>query len=211
MIGAAFVIGLQVAAILSYGTLSQASVLQSDALLALAPDAGSVLWWPARAVLGEAVPLAGVLIVSFVLLAVAVALVAPRFGDYAVAAAGADNAPAIRAQRRTTFRITSPRRALRRKEWILLRRDPWLVSQTLMQMLYLVPPAVLLWRSFEAGGGAREPAGSGAGDGGGPAVRRSRLAHDLRRRRARSGRHRAGARGLRAARQDRGGARHHRR
>jgi ABC-2 type transport system permease protein len=31
----------------------------------------------------------------------------------------------------------------------LLRRDPWLVSQTLMQMLYLLPPAFLLWRSFE--------------------------------------------------------------
>ncbi len=154
VIGAAYIIGLQVAAILSHGTLSQASVLQSDALFAFAPDVGSVLWWPARAALGEAVPLAGVLIFSFVLLAVAVALVAPHFGDYAVAAAGADNAPAIRAQRRTTFRITSPRRALRRKEWILLRRDPWLVSQTLMQMLYLVPPAVLLWRSFEAGGGA---------------------------------------------------------
>jgi ABC-2 type transport system permease protein len=29
-----------------------------------------------------------------------------------------------------------------------LRRDPWLVSQTLMQLLYLVPPAVMLWRSF---------------------------------------------------------------
>jgi ABC-2 type transport system permease protein len=43
---------------------------------------------------------------------------------------------------------------LRRKEWVLLWRDPWLVSQTLMQVLYLVPPAVLLWRSFEASGGA---------------------------------------------------------
>jgi ABC-2 type transport system permease protein len=37
---------------------------------------------------------------------------------------------------------------LRRKELILLRRDPWLLSQSLMQLLYLVPPAVLLWRSF---------------------------------------------------------------
>ena len=37
---------------------------------------------------------------------------------------------------------------------MLLRRDPWLVSQTLMQMLYLVPPAVLLWRGFSSGGGA---------------------------------------------------------
>ena len=40
VIGAAFVIGLQVAAILSYGTLSQASVLQSDGLFALAPGVG---------------------------------------------------------------------------------------------------------------------------------------------------------------------------
>ena len=31
---------------------------------------------------------------------------------------------------------------------MLLRRDPWLVSQSLMQLLYLVPPALLLWRSF---------------------------------------------------------------
>jgi ABC-2 type transport system permease protein len=31
---------------------------------------------------------------------------------------------------------------------MLLRRDPWLVSQSLMQLLYLVPPAVMLWRSF---------------------------------------------------------------
>jgi ABC-2 type transport system permease protein len=30
----------------------------------------------------------------------------------------------------------------------LLRRDPWLLSQSLMQLLYLVPPALLLWRSF---------------------------------------------------------------
>jgi ABC-2 type transport system permease protein len=154
VIGAAFVIGLQVAAILSYGTLSQASVLQSDTLLALAPDAGSVVWWPARAVLGDGTALVAVLAMSFLLLAIAVVAVSPRFGQYAVAAAGAANSPASRAQRPTAFRAGSPRRALRRKEWTLLRRDPWLLSQTLMQMLYLVPPAVLLWRSFERGGGA---------------------------------------------------------
>ena len=86
-------------------------VLRSDALFALAPDAGSVMWWPARAVLGEAVPLAGVLIVSFVLLAVAVALVAPRFGDYAVAAAGAEMRR--RSARGGAPRSASPRRAAR--------------------------------------------------------------------------------------------------
>jgi ABC-2 type transport system permease protein len=154
VIGAAFVIGLQVAAIISYGTLSRASILQSDTVLALSPDAGSVLWWPARAVLADGTALAGVLALSFILLAAAVAIVAPRFGDYAIAAGSIGHSPASRARRALAFRAASPRQALRRKEWLLLRRDPWLVSQTLMQMLYLVPPAVLLWRSFEAGGGA---------------------------------------------------------
>jgi ABC-2 type transport system permease protein len=155
VIGAAFVIGLQVAAILSYGTISRVAVLRSDTLLALAPDVGNVLWWPARAALGDGWALAWVLAASMVMLAAAIAFVAPRFGDYAVAAAGAANSSSGAARRSTAFRRQgSPRSTLRRKEWILLRRDPWLMSQTLMQMLYLVPPALMLWRSFEQGNAA---------------------------------------------------------
>ena len=155
LIGAAFVIGLQVAAILSYGTISRVAVLQSGTVLALAPDVGSVLWWPARAALGDGFALFAVLAASFALLAAAIAIVSPRFGEYAVAAAGAGQF-----QRRACAAgrpsAEKPRRggALRRKEWILLRRDPWLMSQTLMQMLYLVPPALMLWRSFDQGNGA---------------------------------------------------------
>src|SRR5258708_4776563 len=37
---------------------------------------------------------------------------------------------------------------LRGEEWAVLRRDTWVVSQPLMEVLYLVPPAVLLWRNF---------------------------------------------------------------
>jgi ABC-2 type transport system permease protein len=37
---------------------------------------------------------------------------------------------------------------------MLLRRDPWLASQTLMQLLYLLPPALLLWKSFSGGDSA---------------------------------------------------------
>jgi ABC-2 type transport system permease protein len=158
VIGAAFVIGLQIAAILSYGTLSRVSLLQSQMLLAIAPGTGSLLWWPARAALGDGVALTGVLAVSVALLAAVIVAVAPRFGEYAITAAGAGAGAAAvtRARRSALFRPTSPRRSLRRKEWMLLRRDPWLVSQTLMQMLYLIPPAVLLWRSFGKGNGAYE-------------------------------------------------------
>ena len=153
-IGAAFVIGLQLAAILSYGTLSRAALLQSDVVLTHAPEVCSLFWWPARASFGDGEALAGVLAVSFLLLAAAIVLVAPRFGEYAVAAAGVSHARTAQGRRLTAFKKASPQSALRRKEWLLLRRDPWLVSQTLMQMLYLIPPAVLLSRSFENGDGA---------------------------------------------------------
>jgi len=152
VIGAAFVIGLQIAAILSYGTIARGSVLQSQ--FALAPDIASIVWWPARAALGDGVALFGVAGVSFALLAAVIALVAPRFGRYAVTASGIGASSTVAVHRPAAFRLTSPRRALRRKEWTLLRRDPWLMSQTLMQMLYLVPPAVLLWRGFAADNGA---------------------------------------------------------
>src|SRR5438309_9265893 len=52
-IRAGFVIALQIAAILSYGTLSRFAVLTSDAAAAFAPDADSMVWWPARAALGD--------------------------------------------------------------------------------------------------------------------------------------------------------------
>ncbi len=154
VIGAAFVIGLQVAAILSYGTLSRTSIIESQSVMAHAPGLESILWWPARAALGEGSPLAAVLLISFVLLAAVILLVAPRFGEYAITAAGAVTSSAARTRKSAAFRSASPRGALRHKEWQLLRRDPWLVSQTLMQMLYLIPPAVLLWHSFGDGNGA---------------------------------------------------------
>ena len=149
VIGAAFVIGLQLAAIASSGTLSRYAVLVSDPLLAIAPNAGSPIWWPARAMLGDGIALAAVLGVSLLMLGVAIVMVAPRFADCVVAAAGTTSGRPLRAV--AFFRTASPIATLRRKEWALLRRDPWLVSQTLMQMLYLLPPAFLLWRSFESG------------------------------------------------------------
>src|SRR5579885_358273 len=153
VIGAGFVIGLQIGAILSYGDLSRFVFLQSDVLAAHLPDTTSALWLPARAMLGDVHALAITFIASMTLLFAAVAIFAPRFGDHAVAAAGV-SFEARKRSSRAGFRNLSPDRALRRKEWALLRRDPWLVSQTLMQILYLVPPAILLWRNYGDGAGA---------------------------------------------------------
>jgi ABC-2 type transport system permease protein len=146
IIGAGFVIALQVAAILSYGTLSRFAVLTSDTAAAFAPDVDSIAWWPARAALGDGEALLLLLAGGLVLLGAVMAMLSPRFADTAVSVSA--NAAPGKASRTRKFRAGSRQQALRRKEFVLLRRDPWLVSQTLMQLLYLVPPALMLWRSF---------------------------------------------------------------
>jgi ABC-2 type transport system permease protein len=152
VIGASFVIGLQVAAILSYGSLSRFAPLQSETVIRHAPDAGSVLWLPARAALGDPAALVIVVGLSLALLAATIAIFAGNFGEHATAAAGVSST-VVRQTRTHGFRRRSPGSVLRHKEWTLLLRDPWLVSQTLMQILYLLPPALMLWISFRDGGG----------------------------------------------------------
>ena len=154
VIGAAFVIGLQISAILSYGSLSRAALLQSHWLVARAPEPANVLWLPARAALGDPLALITVVVVSLALIGAAIAIFSVRFGDHVIAAAGVSQALVRQRRRSRGFRRGAPARVLRQKEWTLLIRDPWLMSQTLMQILYLLPPAVLLWRSFHSGTGA---------------------------------------------------------
>jgi ABC-2 type transport system permease protein len=147
IIGAGFVIALQVAAILSYGTLSRFAILTSDTAAAFAPDKDSIIWWPARAVLGDGEALLLLLAFGLVLLGAVMATFSTRFAETA-ARASANTAPTHHRSRTLAFRSGSRQQALRWKEFTLLRRDPWLVSQSLMQLLYLVPPALMLWRSF---------------------------------------------------------------
>jgi ABC-2 type transport system permease protein len=148
VIGAAFAIGLQVAAIFLYGNIATGVLTPPDSLVAALPDAQSLIWIPARAILGDWVALALFGAASLTLLAVVTALVAPRLAGYSLAATDLAPLGGRRRGSRDAFATRSPIRALRRKEWLLLRRDPWLVSQTLTQLLYLLPPALLLARNF---------------------------------------------------------------
>ncbi len=148
VIGASCVIGLQVVAILSYGSLSRFAPLQSEWLIEHSPDIASAFWWPARAVLGDSLALLAVMAVSVAVLGASIAIFSVRFGDHVMAAAGISGTVVRQNRASQGFRRRSAARALRHKEWTLLRRDPWLVSQTLMQMLYLLPPALMLWISF---------------------------------------------------------------
>jgi ABC-2 type transport system permease protein len=154
VVGAGFVIGVQAVAILSYGNMSRVAVFLDPSWVAAAPALDSLVWLPARAALGDGTALITLLAGSFALLIATVALTAGRFAEDAIAAAGVSFARVERRDRTEAFKTISQAQALRRKEWMLLKRDPWLVSQSLMQVLYLLPPALMLWRSYGDNAGA---------------------------------------------------------
>ena len=154
VVGAAFAIAMQFAAIVSYGAIALTIPTRIALLVERAPHESSVLWWPARAIQGEPMALAALLGACALALAGLTYFLAPRFGELVLAAGGVVQ-PARQGRRRPwRLRERSPSQALRRKEWMLLLRDPWLISQALMQLLYLLPAAFLLWRSLYSGAGA---------------------------------------------------------
>ncbi|HET6620693.1 MAG TPA: hypothetical protein VFG64_12195 [Dongiaceae bacterium] len=148
LVGSAFVIGIQAIAILSIGTLSPQALFGSDLVLSHAPACDSLLWIPARAALGSPTDLAITVLAGAVVLVISMALLSGRLGSYAIATAGVSHGGNRRAWSARLFRTASSRQLLQRKEWVLLFRDPWLASQTLMQLLYLIPSALLLWRFY---------------------------------------------------------------
>jgi ABC-2 type transport system permease protein len=147
VIGAGFVIGVQIAAILSYGSLSLSPLL-SGWLITVVPNVDSPVWWPARAVLGDPTALIRVVAISVALFGATILFFAARFGDHVVAAASVSYAVAPRRRWSKTFHPRSVGGVLRQKEWTLLARDPWLMSQILMQILYLLPAALFLWHTL---------------------------------------------------------------
>jgi ABC-2 type transport system permease protein len=154
VIGAGFVIAVQAAAILYYGDFSRLALFQSEAFINSAPAGDSPLWLPAEAAMGDTPALAIVLAIGFAALVLATVVSASSYARLAIAAAGLNHMTSQRRPARRPFRPASQRHALRIKEWRLLGRDPWLLSQTLMQIFYLLPPALLLWINFGDSAGA---------------------------------------------------------
>ena len=154
IVGAGFVIGIQAGAILYYGDMSRFTLFQSQAIIDAAPEIDSAFWLPAKAAMGDFWSLLIMLGIAAVALGLTIALAAPSYGRHATSAAGLTHVRSRRAPSRRAFRPASQRHALRLKEWRLLQRDPWLLSQTLMQILYLLPPALLLWHNFGQEAGA---------------------------------------------------------
>lgn len=154
IVGSAFVIGVQAVAILSIGTLSPRDFFDSELVLSRMPPPDSAFWIPARAVLGSGPDLVITMVAAAAILVLPMLLLSGRLGGYAIATASVSHGGSRPAWGARMFRTASARLLLQRKEWMLLFRDPWLASQTLMQLLYLIPAGLLLWRFYGDSRGA---------------------------------------------------------
>lgn len=127
-------------------------------------DPGEPATWPARAALGEPLPLLLFTAAGVLLFAVTTQALGRAFAADAARAAGAGGGGRKRAAREPHlggFAIAGSTASLVRKELKLLARDPFLISQVLMQLLYLIPLAIVIWRN--ALGSADYTAAAGVG------------------------------------------------
>ena len=148
IIGAGFVLALQAVHVLPAET--------RDSIVASIenPQAGSLfdrngwLWLPVRAAAGETTDLLWWCAVSLAFFLATTVMLGNRFAQSAIRSASV--APKKVRERRMRdakrFRANLGS-SLRRKEWKLLARDPWLVSQILLQIIYTLPVAIVIWRS----------------------------------------------------------------
>lgn len=151
IIGALFMVGMQFG-ILSYSKSAQSS---SGALgqwltqhAALVPD---FILLPARGAMGDPLALGATLFAAFTLALASLWLAAPGFSRTAIAATGHERVEANH-RRPPRFKQRTQTLVLFRKEVTLIWRDPWLLSQVLTQLLYLLVPATILWLQFNASG-----------------------------------------------------------
>ncbi len=144
-VGASFVLGAQAVAMLP-------DRIRAAVLGAFAPPADGadglrrVLWTPVRAAAGDPAAILGWAAVGAAAFVLACLLFGQRFAEAATASAGAPASAGWSMNRIARFGA-GVGAVLRAKERRVVWRDPWLMSQLLLQAAYTMPVAVILWRS----------------------------------------------------------------
>jgi ABC-2 type transport system permease protein len=113
---------------------------------AMRPDLSphGLQWWPARAVLGEPWPMAGLAVLGAGAVLLASTALGHVYGTGVLnTIAGSAGARGLRMAKRFRGGVFS---ALLRKEWLLLLRHPGLGAQVFYQFVFLVPGAIALMR-----------------------------------------------------------------
>ncbi len=140
VIGVIFFLAFQLPNALPEGAKkSIADWFRSQALDAGFFGAGSPLWWPLRAIFGEALPLLAVVLAGAGGFWLAISLTYSRFitGTQETITGGRASSHADKSAGHV-FR-SGLVRVLLLKEWKLIARDMQVISQSLLQLLYLVP------------------------------------------------------------------------
>ncbi len=145
LFGAGFMLALQLHKLLP--SISATTIMA--AVHHLPFGLGALLLLPVAAGLGRPVSLVVWVLASAALFGLVASALGGRLAHGVQAAASVAPTPADRRSRKgqgPDFRAASSvLSALRRKERQLILRDPWIVSQILLQVLYMSPMAVLLW------------------------------------------------------------------
>jgi len=144
LIGAGFFLSSQLQNLLSRDTraaLSSWLLRESEVGGMFAPE--SILWWPGRAFLGEWMPMLTFVVATVIAFWLVVNLTYRRF---VLSTQESQTAPgpsqALAGDARIKF-ASGTTWILLRKEWKLIARDPQVISQTLLQMLYMMPMVFL--------------------------------------------------------------------
>ena len=142
LVGASFALGIQ-AANFAPTWLVEAARVRLQSLRA--STFGEILSVPVRAAGGDLLALAWSGCVATALFVLVSVFVGSAFTHGL--AHTSDVTRIGRARKPCAFR-SGPGVALRRKEWRLLRRDPWLPSQLLLQATYTLPLCFVLWQTL---------------------------------------------------------------
>jgi ABC-2 type transport system permease protein len=150
LVGASFVLAAQAFSLLP----AAGRTMVGEAIMHPPPgswlDHRGVFWLPARAAMGDTASLLIWLLCGLLAIPAAAAFCGGRIsGAIAKAQSGSPN--------EETLHRTSPFRggvafSVRRKERKLIARDPWLLSQILLQVIYVLPISIVLWRRGGATG-----------------------------------------------------------
>ncbi len=150
LVGAWFVICAQIFNFLPVATKDALHAALAHPVPGSWADTGTLLWLPARAAFGDLDALLSWSGFGLIVFGLAILTLAQAFAHGALIAAGAP-ASAARKTSQKSFRCDRAG-ALRRKEWRLLARDPYLVSQVLLQSLYTLPVALVIWKTLGSNG-----------------------------------------------------------
>ncbi len=135
---------------------------------------GAPLAWPAEATVGKPLPLLIAATLAGLVFFALIAGLGRRFIADAGVGAGTDSGRAFsgpafakRSDRRSSSAApasfaSSPFNAIVRKEWRLLLRDPTLLSQVLLRLLYLLPIGFFIFRDSSLHDATRVARGAGA-------------------------------------------------